>query len=66
LDQLRQGLGILTLTGAGTENGKPVEVRTTLRIGRNILEILRETAATGQAFTFRHSYTMVRATAPAS
>ena len=64
LDQLRQGRGALTLTGAGTENGKPVAVRTTLRIGRNILEITRETAPSGQAFTFRHSYTMVRALAP--
>lgn len=66
LDQLRLGRGILTLTGAGTENEKPVEVRTTLRIGRNILEISRETAPSGQAFTFRHSYTMVRALAPRS
>ena len=64
LDQLRSGRGVLTLTGVGTENGKPVEVRTTLRIGRNILEVMRETASTGQAFTFRHSYTMVRAAAP--
>jgi hypothetical protein len=47
LDQLRFGRGVLTLTGVRTENGKPVEVRTTLRIGRNILEVMRETASTG-------------------
>ena len=64
LDQLRSGRGVLTLTGVGTENGKPVEVRTTLRIGRSILEVMRETASTGQPFTFRHSYTMVRSAAP--
>jgi hypothetical protein len=63
-DQLRSGRGVLTLTGVGAENGKPVGVRTTLRIGRNILEVMRETASTGQAFTFRHSYTMVRTAAP--
>jgi hypothetical protein len=61
LAQLKSGRGSLTLTGSGTENGAAVEVRTTLRIGRNILEITRETAAPGQPFTFRHAYTMVRA-----
>jgi len=64
LSQLRSGRGSLTLTGAGTENGAAVEVRTTMRIGRNILEITRETAASGQPFTFRHAYTLVRATPP--
>jgi len=63
-DQLRSGRGVLTLTGTGTENKAPVEVRTTLRIGRNILEITRETAASGQPFTFRHSCTFVRAARP--
>jgi len=64
LEQLSLGRGTLTLTGDGMENGKPVDVRTTLRIGRNILEIVRETAPPGQAFTFRHSYTLVRAAPP--
>lgn len=62
---LRNGRGSLTLTGSGTENNTPVTVRTTMKIGRNILEILRETAASGQPFAFRHAYTFVRAT-PAS
>ena len=65
LGEIRQGRGVLTLTGPGLENGKPVEVRTTLRIGRNILEILRETALAGQPMAFRHSYTMVRTVNPA-
>ncbi len=66
LDQLRQGRGTLILTGTGTENNAPVEVRTTLRIGRNILEITRETAAAGQPFAFRHAYLLVRTSPPAS
>ena len=66
LVQLRQGRGNLTRTGPGTENQAPVEVRTTLRFGRHILEITRETAAAGQPFTFRHAYTLVRAAPPAA
>jgi hypothetical protein len=64
LAQLKQGRGSLTLTGPGTENQVAVDVRTTIRIGRNILEITRETAAPGQTFTFRHAYTLVRAAPP--
>ncbi len=64
LAELKQGRGTLILTGKGTENGAAVEVRTTLRIGRNILEIARDTAVPGQSFTFRHAYTMVRAAPP--
>ena len=64
LDRLNKGRGVLTLTGPGLENRKPVQVRTTLRIGRNIVEILRETSLPDQPFTFRHSYTMVRAASP--
>lgn len=67
LGELRQGRGILTLTGTGTENNSPVAVRTTVRIGRNILEITRETAFPGhQPFNFRHAYTLVRAVPRAS
>lgn len=66
LAQLRSGRGVLTLTGSGTENGKAVDVRTTVRVGRNILEITRETAVSGEPFTFRHAYTLVRASAPGS
>ncbi len=38
LSNLKEGRGVLVLTGSGTENAEPVKVRTTLRIGRNILE----------------------------
>jgi len=65
LAQLREGRGNLTLTGTGTEDDAAVEVRTTMRVGRNILEITRETAVPGQPYTFRHAYTLVRATPPA-
>lgn len=64
LGQLREGRGTLTLTGPGTENDAKVEVRTTLKIGRNIIEITRETRANGQPYAFRHSYTFVRAAVP--
>jgi hypothetical protein len=62
LSTLREGRGTLTLTGPGSENNAPVEKRTILRIGRNILEINLETAPAGQPFAFRHAYTMVRTT----
>jgi hypothetical protein len=64
LADLRQGRGTLTLTGTGTENKATVEVRTTIRIGRNILEFTRETGVSGQPLTFRHAYTLVRASPP--
>lgn len=64
LEQMHDGRGVLVLTGKGTENNAPVEVRTTMRIGRNILEMTRETAVAGQPLTFRHAYTFVRAAAP--
>ena len=66
LEKLANGRGTLILTGPGTENDKPVAVRTTMRIGRNILEITRETAPEGAAFMFRHAYTFVRATPPST
>jgi hypothetical protein len=58
--------GTLVLAGKGEENNVEVQVRTTLHVGRNILEITKETAAAGQPFAFRHSYTMVRVAAPKS
>ena len=61
LAELRNGRGTLVLTGKGSEDRTPVAVRLTIRVNRNILEILRETAASGQPFTFRHAYTFIRA-----
>lgn len=56
---------MLILTGAGTENNRAVEVRTTMNIGRNLVEILRETRIPGEEFKFRHVYTFTRAAVPA-
>lgn len=63
--QLREGRGVVTITSAGKENDKPAQIRTTYRIGRNIFEVLEETAPEGEPFAFRHSYTFVRAAPPA-
>jgi len=62
---LKEGRGLAIVTGTGTENDKPVRTQTTWRIGRNILEILEETAPEGKPLAFRHAYTFVRATPPA-
>jgi hypothetical protein len=64
LETLKAGRGTLILLGSGTDNGKKVDVRTTLHIGRNILEILREVRSAGEEFKFRHAYTFTRAQAP--
>jgi hypothetical protein len=65
-DALKDGHGVLTLTGSITENGHPAELRTTWTIRRNLISWLEETRSAGTAdpFTFRHKYTFVRATAP--
>lgn len=60
MSALQQGRGTLVLSGTGTENNVAVNVRTTLQIRRNILEITRETGIPGQPYAFRHSYTLVR------
>lgn len=64
LDKLKQGRGTLVLRGAGTENKAAVDVRATLRVGRNIIEIIRETGPSGTPPVFRHAYTFVRMAAP--
>jgi hypothetical protein len=65
-DTLRSGRGTLVLTGAGTDNNKPSETRVTLRIDRNLIDILEETRAAGTSdrFVFRHAFRFTRATAP--
>lgn len=50
----------LVLTGAGTENGKPVEVRKTITLTTNTLTILKETRVEGADFLFRNQYTFTR------
>ena len=64
LDQLKQGRGSLILRGTGIENKAAVDVRTTIRIGRNILEITRETGPSGTPLVFRHAYTFIRSVPP--
>jgi hypothetical protein len=63
---LKDGHGVLTLTGSITENGHPADVRTTWTIRRNLISWLEETrlAGTADPFTFRHKYTFVRTTVP--
>lgn len=65
LTRLKNGRGVLVLTGKGTDNNKPADVRTTIRVGRNILEITRETKQVGEEFKFRHAYTFTRSAPPA-
>jgi len=50
----------LICSGAGEENNKKVEVRSTLSCSPNTLTWLRETRLPGQAFTFRDKYTLTR------
>jgi hypothetical protein len=60
------GRGQLVLAGSGIENDKPSEVRVTLTIRRNLIEILEETRAAGssEAFAFRHAFRFTRAQPP--
>ena len=67
-DSLRNGRGILTLSGSGSDNDKPSERRITLTIGRNLLVLLEEVrpAGSSEAFAYRHAYRFTRAQAPAA
>ena len=66
-DELKDGRGVLVLTGTGTDSKKPADIRTTLTIRRNLLTWLEEVrpAGSAQAFAFRHRYTFTRAEHPA-
>ncbi len=63
----KKNRGKLTLTGKGTENNKPVDVRISIMLGRNLFTWRKETRAAGSAdeFRFRDGYTFTRALAPA-
>jgi hypothetical protein len=63
---LDKGRGTLTLSGTGTENSKSVDVRITIRLGRNIYFFTKQTRPTGGDFTFRDGYTFTRAETPVS
>ena len=57
----------IVLTGAGVENGMPVDVRETLSFSPSTLVMLRETKPAGSgAFAFRHRYAFSRISAPAA
>jgi hypothetical protein len=60
----QQGRGTLILTGPGTENDQPVQVRITLTLRRNLYTLRKETQRAGEAFKFRDAYTFTRARPP--
>ena len=49
-----------TLAGSGKENDKPVEVRITITVERNLYQFKKETRQPGQEFAFRDGYTFTR------
>lgn len=59
------GRGTLVLTGKGIENDKPVDVRITLTLRRNLYTFRKETRLAGEDFKFRDAYTFTRAEPPA-
>jgi hypothetical protein len=58
-----QGLKF-ALTGTGRENDKPVDVRITVTIERNLYRYKKETRSAGQDFNFRDEYVMTRRRPP--
>jgi len=60
------GRGTLILTGPGKENDKPVDVRITLTLRRNLYTSRKETRRPGEDFKFRDAYTFTRAEPPAT
>ena len=66
LEQLKGGLGVLTLEGFSRDNKSPAEIRTVWTLRRNLLSWLEEVRASGSSdpFVFRHRYTFTRAEPP--
>jgi hypothetical protein len=56
--------GTLVLTGPGQENDKPVDVRITVTLRRNLFTFVKETKPAGADFKFRDGYTFTRKDAP--
>ena len=63
----KTGRGALHLTGAATENGKPVDVRITLTLRRNLYTYRKETrpSSSNAEFQFRDGYVFTRSEPPA-
>ncbi len=63
----KEARGVLMLSGSTTENGKPVDVRITLTLRRNLFTWRKETRPRGTSaeFKFRDAYTFTREKAPA-
>ena len=66
LEQLKGGLGVLTLESFSRDNKSPAEIRTVWTLRRNLLSWLEEVRASGSSdpFVFRHRYTFTRAEPP--
>jgi len=58
------GLGTLTLTGTGLDDDKKVDVRITLKLGRNYYRYAKETRLPGADFQFRDAYDFTRRDPP--
>ena len=56
--------GTLILTGPGKENDKPVDVRITITLRRNLFTLVKETKHAGEDFKFRDGYTFTRKDRP--
>jgi hypothetical protein len=59
-----KGRGSLTLSGTGIENDKPVDVRITITVARNLYTYQKETRLSGADFLFRDAYTFTRKDPP--
>jgi len=56
--------GVLVLKGSGTENDKKVDVRITIKIGKNYYRYEKQTRLPGGDFQFRDAYTFTRREPP--
>ncbi len=58
------GRGTLELTGPGIENDQKVDVRITIKVGRNFYRYEKETKLAGGGFQFRDGYNFTRRDPP--
>ncbi len=64
---VKSNRGTLTLTGPGRENNKPVDVKMTVTLKRNLFTLVKETRPTGAGeYKFQDGYTFTRASVPKS